>query len=379
MSLPAIPHRIKYLDGLKAIAILGIVLRHYSSFYPSLESVSGTPFHIFVTVTPIRILYNGPFWVYVYWFISAYLIGYKYFTTGKNPRVIPGALKRYIRLVFPVIVTTFISYILLRYSLIQGTNPTPVVNYIFWIKPSFSDMAYQALIRTFFFSNNEYVISLWFVTVGFLGSIFISIFVSLVGKKQLRYILYLFLFIPAIQFQYIAILLGFVFSDLHVHVDAISKKIVSPLVSWTVLVLGIIFASYPIGNLLMELHSRYGLVLISSETLSSAIFHSLGLIGIFTAILHLTKLQRILSGKLITFIGKLSYSVACVHIVVFYAVSNRLFTLLLLHYNYHFAFISMFIVSMIITFPLSYLLYRYIEIPGITLSNRLYTYLNTKL
>ena len=107
--------RVTYLDGLRGLACLVVVLDHYLyCYYPS--TITGDPtiihnhFELTLARTPLNVIYNGDLAVCVFFVLSGYVLSRPYFSAPDKLGFLSiSALKRYPRLVIPMVVVSAIA------------------------------------------------------------------------------------------------------------------------------------------------------------------------------------------------------------------------------------------------------------------------------
>jgi len=108
--------KIGYLDGLRGISALIVVFHHYMcAFYPALVFEAGTAFHTGsvearVGASPLSLFYNGGFAVCIFFVLSGYVLTNSYFRTQQRNVVISSAVRRYVRLMIPILFTVIVAY-----------------------------------------------------------------------------------------------------------------------------------------------------------------------------------------------------------------------------------------------------------------------------
>jgi peptidoglycan/LPS O-acetylase OafA/YrhL len=379
-------NRLPYLDGLKGLAIIAVVFLHYADgFYPSLEDPSTNSLHQFIAESPVRLIYNGFFSVFIFFLISSYIIGYQYFHDKKSFPLIPSIFKRYLRLVFVVLVTSTIAYLLLKFSLFRHLVLTPITHgyfqYYYTFPADFLSMLYSSFVSTFIFGANPYNIPLWFLTQEFIGSSIVFCVLYFFGKTQWRYLVYLLLLYPAWKYYYMMFLLGVVISDLQVRYEKHFNRLKNSPVLIVLLLIAIVLGSYPLAEHITSSQGNlFSMMTLGNDYILSAnIYWGIAAICILICTLYFEPLQQILSTRPFTFIGKLSFTICAVHFILACSFSSALFLFLLPFASYHIAALLMFLISMPLIIVLSLLIHQYIEIPSIQFSQYLASRLSTSL
>ena len=67
--------------------------------------------------TPLRILITGHFWVIIFFTVSGFVLPLRYFETGKAPGLCVRMIKRYLRLMLPLLSILTLYWIYIRLNL----------------------------------------------------------------------------------------------------------------------------------------------------------------------------------------------------------------------------------------------------------------------
>lgn len=117
-----------YLDGLRGVAALFVVIHHYALQYTASSpqgwrmGAQGTH-NWFFQLPLVRVVHSGRFMVVIFFVISGYVLSYrslKLAREGKHEQLLDSlgssVFRRWIRLHFPVIASTFIAFVLARHD-----------------------------------------------------------------------------------------------------------------------------------------------------------------------------------------------------------------------------------------------------------------------
>ena len=101
--------KLDYIDGLKVLSCLMIFNFHFiNAFYCGFYSLNPADFHTehlewIIGSTPLNLIMGGKFGVRMFMTISGFFVGYRFFLTGDKHSLGSGAVKKYFRLVFPIL------------------------------------------------------------------------------------------------------------------------------------------------------------------------------------------------------------------------------------------------------------------------------------
>lgn len=137
-----------YLDGLRGVAALFVLLHHYALTYVPIKSEiwhalcwtklrfrytsssargwrpDDAKNHWFLQLPMIRIIHSGKFMVAIFFVISGYVLSYRGLKLAREGQpaqlldsLASSVFRRWLRLHLPVIISTFIAFVMARYSL----------------------------------------------------------------------------------------------------------------------------------------------------------------------------------------------------------------------------------------------------------------------
>lgn len=105
-------------------------------------------------------------------------------------------------------------------------------------------------------------------------------------------------------------------------------------------------------------------------------YHTIGGFLLIYVLLSSNLLQELFSGKIMVFLGNISFSLYVFHLLFICSVSTSIFSFLLNYLSYRISFLVTFALSIAILFPFSYLCYKYLDKKGIVFGNKVYQFLN---
>lgn len=378
--------KITYLDGLRGIAAINVMIMHffvalapamvYGDKYPS---HFGSLDHIFST-TPLGLIGAGNFSVCIFFVLSGYVLTRKFFQTKENSIVISSAARRYLRLFVPVFAAVMFSYLLASTGLYRYYIETMTFaagsNYRdYWtFTPGILDAVRQAAWNSFFVGGAiPYNPVLWTMSIEFYGSMLVFTMALLFGSLRNRWTFYLAAVLALINFYYLAFIIGMVFADIFSSKKSIFKTD-NRIVLFIILISGLFLGSYPI-NPLAE-NSVYGFLNNGFFRDPKMTYHIIGAGMVMYVLLNSIDLQKVFSSRVPVFLGKISYSLYLVHFPVISTFSCALFLLLYPVFSYVQAVLISFVLSLLLIIPLSYLFYKYIDVAGVKLSKEFYSRLS---
>lgn len=363
-------NRSSYLDGLRGLAALIVVFYHYLlSFYPALFTArlnhSHTSQNIEATIgrSIFSFLFNGNFAVCLFFVLSGYVLSMNFFFNKNRDSPVSGILKRYPRLVIPIVVSVLLSYVILLshgYSNIQ-TGDYTFNN--FWltnlwkISPDFLSALKEGFIDSVFYGGNiEYNPVVWTMNVEFMGSMLVFSFLAVFGKIKSRFIIYVVLAILFYQTYFLAFILGIALCDYRS---------------------GNYYRQIPLYFTIVFLLISFYLASFKALSLNAKqnqIFYIFAAFLMIVALIHEKRFQNALSNKWLHFFGKISFSFYLLHVIILGSFTCSVFRFLYVNYalGYHISFLISFTLSMGLLIIASYFYFKYIDLKGILISEKIY-------
>lgn len=370
--------KIGYLDGIRGIAAFVVVLNHMVAlFYPgfyggvihtsnSLETtLRNSPFYVFI---------NGHFAVCLFFILSGFVLSYKFFNTWDKEVIREAVIKRYFRLVIPVVFSIFLAYLFMEIGLFYNQEAVLITQSnwgVFWnFEPEFIPMLKDAFVDTFInYSPGTYNMVLWTMTHEFIGSlvVFAILFIVSGFKKKQRFIFYILAIIYYRHAYTSGFIVGMMMCDYYCNINW--KFFKNEIFSWILFISGLLIGSY---YLKIDSVLQPGFV-----DMEKSYFLIGGTMVIF-GLLNSDILQKFFSIKPILWLGQISFSMYIIHLLIFGTFSCYVFVKIYGIFNYNMAFLITIIPSLIIMFISSHYIHRYMDMGGVKLSKKVYTLLSKK-
>jgi peptidoglycan/LPS O-acetylase OafA/YrhL len=364
--------KLAYLEGLRGLAAFVVYLGHL--------------FPLFIGISILSIAFGTwrTFSVCIFFVLSGYVLTTAFFSTGNGEYLVSGAVRRYIRLAVPVSVLLFLIYLVITPGLSEFRNPAAFLNMIrqvFWGTFFFGEISVVPL-------SNNYTGVLWTMAIEFIGSFLVFAFASLFGKLRNRYVFYAVAILVFLKTYYLAFILGMALADLYCNASREKYRIRDTaavacvggaglfLGSCTFLLAGVSGLRPGMESLAAALAAPLPLNSTPPLSLGAApvteIISILGASLILLALLNSRWMQGFFSGRLPVFLGKISFSLYLVHMVVIYTFSEFIFRLFFSGPSVV-AGLSITLVTTPVLLGVSCLMYRYVDLNGIAISKRAYT------
>ena len=311
--------RLDYLDGLKGIFTLLVVVGHFGMAFFSngfvgwgSEVGANEIRQIYFSNMPWSLIINNSIPVYLFMTLIAFFPAYKYFIKRDNKSLAKSFILRYFRFmpmvaVACLLVSFFIKIGLYDCNALVAINGSQWVanttNYSFTFLETIKEGIYSAFLR-----GTDLVSSLWCLDYLFLGSLLTYILVFLVCHVRHKGWLYLFVSIFFLHDPtYLCFIGGTIIADLVCNSVILSNKKIMILF----LIIGIVVGYFP--------------SVLLPEWLAVETIYAIGSFFIITAIIGLFSKTKLLNSKVLVNIGKQSFPIIIVHIILLFVVSAKVY------------------------------------------------------
>ena len=363
----------KNLDGLRGIAASSVVVGH---FYYAL--ISTNPMVIFDTHTNnglsilqkiltflqfilIKIFSNsGHFAVILFFVLSGYVLTLPYYQ-GDLQTIQSRLWGRYLRLNIPIALVVFIAFLInIHGSIYDYVAMIPGIRWASsWYPDSITllSTAKMALYESILKGNNTFNCSLWTLNIEFIGSIFLLSYYYIAPNKNRIITIFSLLFLLHVLFKensiyYIAIVCGSLLINTSLS-NIILKKLA--IACFIILYFFVVIFDEVIAYSLPTLFSwdpinLYGT--IAALSLVLAIKSGFG--------------AKVLMSNIVQFLGKVSYPLYMLHILILFSISCYLYNFLPKTNLY--IFIN-FVIYILLTLVCSSLFEKFIDKPAVDYSH----------
>ena len=341
MEMPTIPspakpyNKVVFLESIRGLAALVIVFHHLLlSFISPILTKDGGGFSKSVSYA-IQLLIDGQLSVYVFFVLSGFVLSLSFFRTRNRDVVSSSAIRRFFRLFIPVFVSVMLSWLILHTGCAWNSEAaelmplkyrTPDSNWLGEFLPqgvSFLDALKQGLGGTFFnFDLHRSLNSnLWTMPIELNGSFLTFAVLALFGSLPRRGLIYAMLAFLCSGY-YLEFICGIALCDIYTSCEKRSK----PIQFRTGTALLLVTASFLVGGGMFRwLAHHAGIQWLAYfpntwGTLSGAV--------IITAVLFSPALQRILESKPFVFLGKVSFALYVVHMLVIVSLGSWFYIVL---------------------------------------------------
>ena len=347
-------HKLLELEGLRGLAALCVVLGHIQAtffaadFTGYLRAVATLPGPLGPLIECFsKACVNGRFAVWVFWTLSGFALSYHFFVpsraaNGSRPRryLLDAALRRYPRLLLPVVAATGFGFVLLKcglmanqslaHSLAAAGHPNSWLAGLYAAPAGFVDAVRSAFWSTFFSSHvlPYYDPPLWTMKRELLGSFFLFGLLALLGISKWRWPVYLaggLLFIRVHQIWLDAFLAGIVLCDLHAGGVAFAREKARTTVPWIAACRASVVVSVAGAAVILVLVGYFGrqaAVGIDVNPRADFSYIFLAALTLFWVQFSLPA-RAILSGRFWAFMGRISFGIYISHLPFIMSASCR--------------------------------------------------------
>ncbi len=389
MSITNSPaQQMEYLNGLRGLAALVVVLHHFSvGFYPSLYTgvekkahILSYPIEVTISKTPLNVIFSGNFAVCIFFVLSGYVLTYKYFKIKDREILSSGVVRRYFRLGIPILFSMVLAYIFMKFNFFHNQEAALITKSDWWLAtfwtfpPNFYVMLKEALWGVLL--NKEYSTYntiLWTMNYEFLGSMLAFSLAGLFGNVRKRYWIYALLailfFFDKTNYYYSAFVVGVMLGDMD-NQESKPSLFSNKILNLFMLVGGLFLGSYPFElNVEGTIYQNMKLDVLQAP---GAQYHILGAVFIMLALLNSKNLQAFFSKAPFIFLGRISFSLYLIHLIFICSFSSYIFIYFESIFKYNTAFALTFALSIPLLMAASWMVYRLVDANAVSASKFIY-------
>ena len=377
-------NKIAYLDGIRGMAALFVVLHHFCLvFYTAYFNWDANATHlngwdIKYGKSAFSFLTNGNFYVCIFFVLSGFVLSHKYFNENKISILVSATIRRFFRLYIPVAFTLILAYTLLKLNLYYNTPVSKITHSEWWFggmwsiehptKELFNCLTYSIMFQ----SNGTFDTSLWTMAVELINSFAIFAILAMTHKVRNKGFV---MFVMIIYCYFIdngylgCFIFGICINYVEIYKINILKQFGICLIPF-LFFLGILLGSYPTsgsaGSTIFAFHTP------EWEHFGLTWFHEIGAFCLVASFVLSPSLQRFISRGVFKFLGRISFSLYLLHPLVIGTFSSFLFLHIFGSMGYHTAVLIVWLATIIVCFLLSYLMTKYIDDNGVKASKYIY-------
>ena len=386
-----------HFEGLRGVAALVVFFAH---FRPTFCTDINKTFLDYIGITGlaqraalenfISLFYEGTLPVYIFWYMSAFVISiklYDYSRNENNKYLIEASTKRYVRLAIPVFFSSLICFLLMKAHWIYNLELAEQLGKGYqdgWLhlwynfEPGIIHFLKTTIVEVFIHGNPNYNIALWTMNPELMGSFLCFGLFAVIGKNKKRFVIFLsmciFLTIAGLSdticFYYLVFVLGLMWCDAinsldeEVYLKNRLKNIFnSRLTAVLLLTIGFCMTIYSdsVNPLPINLYYLFNFPVKA--------------IGFTLLVNNFNLIKKIFSMKPMIFFGKISFSFYLIHIPIMFSIGIYLYSFAGIESEYK--TLIVFGSLIVITVILSYLFMRLIDNKGISISNKVGKYFSS--
>lgn len=359
--------KVSYLEGLRGICCFIVIIDHcINAFKPDIRytglSDIGGALRRIIAWTPLNIIYSGIAPVCIFFILSGFVLSLK-FNKTKDPFVITsGVIKRYPRLILPILAAMIMMYVL-YFLLHKFTGIDRGLS--LWMAVS------QALYYAPFEHVSLMNYALWTISFEIYGSLLVFSLLAIFGNNKYKFHIYIltFLFLYFNKSFYALFVFGMILSDLLVN----QKYHLSRIIRICSFIIGIILSTTPYARDGVELNKGvYSYLNYFSGIEYSTVYQVMMLTGsmfLFAAILDSSLFKKIFDLEIFLFLGRISFPLYITHSALLTVVAY-----VLKQYTNEVTLLN-FVITVLITIPVclavSWAFEKFIDLPSINIANKL--------
>lgn len=363
--------RLNYLDGLRGIMSINVVLCHFvCGFYPQMYKASaGTgDFLSYFGSTPLNVFVNGNIAVMYFFMLTGFLVSLSVIKYEHSFAVVRKKIaNRYLRLIPIVAAATIFTYITMKAGLQYHLDILGKSNSLSFFKDYCNfDPSIKTVITTIFYwtfkEGNDFVGPFWTIKYELVGYVIILVMTVILRKSKLRRIVML-CSVWFLSGNYIAFVFGGLVADICFSEDETlfskyySKIIISKAFLAFCFVVGLFFACCP-----MRFSSFYSVFeKIDFKLVTPGVFRAVGITMLTYVIINCGLMQRFLENRIFMFLGKISFSTYAFHWPLILTFTCGFFKIFIEKMSYDKAALLAFAITLPVIIGVAYISWYFIE------------------
>lgn len=342
------------MDGLKGIAAILIFVHHFCLiFYPAIhfgDAVLSKLYNLdtVLSQSPFSVFLNGNFLVAIFCTISGAVISIQIMELPDKNKLADIIMKRYFRLMLPVVPVGLLIFVMLRYGLFSNQEAavytqSPWAAMYYQSPMTFFQTLRSVFVDTWFWGDDTLSTAFWMLSQLFYGT-FLSIILSIVCWKYKKHTWSIYVMLAFVFFNHGTLQLAFILGTLLTWLCINCSQCFNKYLGCILFTIGIFLGGYPSGVTPTNVYRLFCDVNYIDVHIVGAFFT---LYGIWS----LEKLQAVLSMPIFKGLGKISYSIYLIHIPLLFSFSTSLFLFVKEYMRYAYSaglslFVSIFVLIM---------------------------------
>lgn len=340
--------RVAYIDGLRGVASVIVMMHHFAcALYPSIifgtRALPHSGIEKLIATTPLNLFFAGNFAVCIFFVISGYVLSRKFFAGTLHQNIVVRVVRRYTRLMVPVLGSFFLGYLLMKGNLFFNARIAETTHSQGWLAqqynfpPSFLGMLKQSFFRVFLYtSGGKYNSVAWSISYEFGGSLLIFFILAIFSGTVKRSTIYAALACIFWKTYFLGFVLGMMAADPTNPFARYTGKSLRRSHALIIFFIALFLGSYPLIPVSDTMYAFLQLPLISNEE-SAVFYHTIAAFILIICIPRMKPIVSLLTGKPVLWMGKISVSVFLTHLLILCSASSFIFFLLYPFAGYHLA------------------------------------------
>lgn len=329
---------IQSADSIRGIACLAVIFSHLAlTFFPALHGLpelsrnnDTQAYQLMIFNSPFSFFYSGGAAVYIFFVLSGIVLSRSYDGGRVNfKNLIPNVMKRYLRLMLPCLASVIICFLYLRIYHADTSKMSLWIDKFGKDEYGFISAIKEGVWGLFFYDGfSIYNWVLWTMRIELAGSISLMLVYVLPKNTQIyvKFFTAALFFIASVERSSEPMYLGifmFFAGSLISHI----KIQMSKALSLVILIAGIYFAGYH--------YDSYSYNIIASNITPRYSYYSQNLSYALSGLLICLSLTALPWGIIsknkgpLVFLGKISFSLYLVHLIVIYTIGSLVFNKLI--------------------------------------------------
>jgi peptidoglycan/LPS O-acetylase OafA/YrhL len=308
-----------HLDGLRGVAACMVLLGHViNALFPSITLAEGAPLTKALGSSPLALLWNGNSGVCVFFALSGFVLTA---LSRRSPLSFPAqVLRRYLRLVIPMLLTSTFAWALLAMGLYENRAASELTH-SWWLSrwyqfpPSFPGMVAETTWHVFLDSSSIYNPNLWTMQLELTGSLYIFFINAVIANRVIRTVGYLLIAVMYLGEYMPLFSVGALLFEYHSELSSVATKF-GARVRWLMLavtIAGLYLCSMPIME---TMHPGIWYAWLPRLTTQSnevhwgneMHWHMIGAALILFTTLYWSFMHKVLGGAIGRLLGRISFT-----------------------------------------------------------------------
>jgi peptidoglycan/LPS O-acetylase OafA/YrhL len=315
--------RLGYVEGMRGVAALIVCIAHFLQiFLPvvyegDVAKSWGVGEHAFET-SPMNVVVNPNFSVCLFFVLSGYVLSQGFMADGKLSRIWKAAIKRFPRLMLPVLGSVLLAWAVLtaggfHYGELKPLSGAVMPDY-FASPRSFLYALGAGSYGAFFTGDGSLNPVLWTIQVEFYGSFLVFFLLVAFRRSRYRWLGYGITALLLYDGYYLAFPIGVAIAALRL------PTLTRPAPAAALLVLGLALGSYPYYG---ADEGFWRWLPTPGSALPIVFHHTLGAALLLVAVI-LSPYKAVFDRQAFRFLGRISYSLYLIHFTILAAVPTWL-------------------------------------------------------